>query len=500
MPGPLHRPVTALLAALLVAAAATARAQELHGRITLPDGTPAAGAIVEATAGAEPAVRRAVTGAAGDYLLRLAPGAYRIRALRIGFRPTDGGLVTLAAGERRRLDLTLTATPVRLAAVTTRAEARCQVLDRAGGAVATLFDEARKALLASQLAPPEGRPAARVLLETSVVELDGRLRLAPVREVRSGNALRPFRATSPDFLATRGYAVEEPDGTRFFAPDADVLLSERFAAAHCLRLAEARPDRPDLVGVAFEPVGRARGIVRIRGTLWLDRATFALQRLDYLYVGLHPALEDAGLGGSVDFTRLEDGLWFEDRWEIRMPRLTIERQTRIGAIPDSRAAQLVRLDAIQRTGGRVVTIESGGRRLYVAAGLEPLTGETTDAATAEFNALLLRAACAADPGDAREARSTLVGLVRDGTSAGARGIDVAATWQEGHRVTNGNLAWTYRTIRTASQDDGFYALCGIPRERRFTLQAQRAAVKGAAVTVRFEADQPAARVDLTAPR
>lgn len=488
-----------LLGAGLCLAPGRGGAQELSGTVRLPDGaTPAPGVLLIASRPADAVVvGRAITGSGGSFVLRVPAGEFSLRALRVGYRPTELGRLTLGPDERRRIDFTLSHVPVVLASVTTRAAARCSVADRAGGDVATLFDEARKALLASQLSPPEGRPSARILLEQSVEEPDGSPRVRPVREVRSGMAARPFRSAPPAQLAALGYRIEERDGTTFFAPDANVLLSEQFGATHCLRLARPDPARPDRVGITFEPVGRARGLVRIRGTLWLERATFGLERLEFSYVGLPAGLDDAGLGGSIDFTQLNDGLWFEDRWEIRMPRLRIERQARIGGVTAEGSNDLIKLDAIHRAGGRVLSIERDGRVSYASAGSEPELAPTSDPETMTTGMMLLRAGCAVAADDAGDLRSTSVGLVSESDARPSAGARVVATWQESHRIgANDLLTWKEPTLTTIAETDGFYALCRLPRERRFVLRATQGQRRTPPLVLRFEADADHARADL----
>lgn len=490
---------TLLLSLLAFLTVVPVQAQELVGRVRMPDAaTPAPGVILIAVRpGDAVTVRRAITGADGSFVLRLPKGTHRLRALRVGFRPTELGEVVLAAGERRRADFTLTEVTVVLTTVTSRAAARCAIADRAGGVVATLFDEARKALLSSQLSPPEGQPTARILLEQAVDEVDGTPRVAPQREVRNGFAARPFRSAPPAQLTAFGYTRKDPDGTTFFAPDANVLLSDQFAATHCLRLARADPALPERVGIAFEPVGPARGITRVRGTLWLERSTFGLQRLEFSYVGLPAGLDRAGLGGFIDFTQLADGLWFEDGWEIRMPRLRVDRRVSIGAIGLDASADQVQLDAIQRTGGHVLAIERAGRVMYLAARGEIELPAPEDSATLRTSTLLIRAACSSRSSDATSLSSALVGVVRESDARPSNGARVVATWQDEHRIdSRDHISWKDVALETVAEIDGVYALCGLPRERRFLIRAKQGPRLTPPMIVRFHADVDHARADL----
>ncbi|HEX5726916.1 MAG TPA: carboxypeptidase-like regulatory domain-containing protein, partial [Longimicrobiaceae bacterium] len=111
-----------LLALLLLPAAAAAQgAAAVSGRVTGPAGAPVQGAIVSAFPEAGgPARRVAATGADGTYRLAgLPPGAYRIRATRLGFDAAERE-VSLAAGADLRVDLQLAERSVALDPVEAR--------------------------------------------------------------------------------------------------------------------------------------------------------------------------------------------------------------------------------------------------------------------------------------------------------------------------------------------------------------------------------------------
>ena len=102
---------TQVLRALLLAMAVmpvAARAQSVRGTVSGAGATPVAGVTVILLDTASNAVASALSDARGAYLLRVtAPGNYRIRTLRVGFRSTVSPAFSLAAGEEttRRLDV-----------------------------------------------------------------------------------------------------------------------------------------------------------------------------------------------------------------------------------------------------------------------------------------------------------------------------------------------------------------------------------------------------------
>jgi hypothetical protein len=97
-----------LLAAPVAAQRAPAGTANLFGRVTDEAGAPLSGVLVAVLLTEAPTpVRTVLTDGAGAYqLVGLAPRRYRVRAGRLGYRADEWELA-LAAGERRRLDLTL---------------------------------------------------------------------------------------------------------------------------------------------------------------------------------------------------------------------------------------------------------------------------------------------------------------------------------------------------------------------------------------------------------
>ena len=88
----------------------------------------------------------------GDFVLQLpAAGRYRLQVLRIGYRPTIGPLVDVANDATAFVKLVLAAEPVVLSAVDVRARETCRVNADSGLMVARVWDEARKAMLSTQL-------------------------------------------------------------------------------------------------------------------------------------------------------------------------------------------------------------------------------------------------------------------------------------------------------------------------------------------------------------
>jgi hypothetical protein len=138
---------TIALLLLLHAALSAGRAQTLRGRLVSADSSrPVAGAIVvlRDTSGAD--VARVLSNADGSFLIRLpAPGLYRVRALRIGFRPGEFGPYRLGTVEDLQLLLPLLDTPIALSAIRVAGQSACRAREKGGDATLAVWEEARKA-------------------------------------------------------------------------------------------------------------------------------------------------------------------------------------------------------------------------------------------------------------------------------------------------------------------------------------------------------------------
>jgi hypothetical protein len=66
----------------------------------------------------------------------------------------------------------------------------------------------------------------------------------------------------------------------FYAPDEQVLLSDRFVEEHCFQVARGEGSSEGLFGLQFSPAKR-RNVNDIAGTLWVDSASAELRYLDF---------------------------------------------------------------------------------------------------------------------------------------------------------------------------------------------------------------------------
>ena len=297
--------------------------QVLRGVVVDPSDLPIPGVVVTLLDTAATEAARALTGDRGDFRVRVpAPGTYRLRALRIGFRPvlSDPIVIGSAAEVVRRIELA--SLPLTLAAVRIEARSSCRVATDSASATFGALEQARAALTAADLAA-----SARTLTITTVVYARTLDTAAPTRVLDQTATVsrefvrQPWRAISLDSARRVGYMAIEPDGTTTYsAPGLDGLSSQAFLADHCFNIVPGA-DRSTL-GIAFTPApARLRTrLPELRGTLWLDRATAALRRLEFGYVNVTP-LQARYASGTMEFARLPTATWVVTQWSLRLPAL-----------------------------------------------------------------------------------------------------------------------------------------------------------------------------------
>ena len=354
----------------MLAVGRVAGAQVVRGTVSMPDGTTrAAGVIVVAVRdSSQPA--RALTNQRGAFTIRLqAPGRYAIKVLRIGFRPTDGPTVTVGSADTISVQLIITDVAVSLQTVRVRGEDVCRTSPDSGALVARAWEEARKAIMASQLSAIDAPLVADWIEYNRTLDPSGRI----VRGLKVRGTTNPtthaFKSAPAELLATNGYVLPEGGETIYHAPDGDVLLSDSFASTHCFQLVEAAKGADTLVGVGFRPARDRREVRDIEGTFWLDRRSAELRWMDYTYTNMPSVTEKASPGGRVEFLRVGTSGWLIGRWNIRMPevgRMPIGNDPGVRRVVRPPAASALR--AIQVTGGQVTRVSRSDSVLYQATG------------------------------------------------------------------------------------------------------------------------------------
>ncbi|HET7228873.1 MAG TPA: TonB-dependent receptor [Longimicrobium sp.] len=374
------------LAALALALSAPAlAAQAVQGSFVDPstgEPIPGARAVLRTPDGRE--VAGAMTGRDGGFLLRApAAGSYVLRVERIGYVLTQTPPLSLAAGETVQRRVAANPQRISLQGITVQSRARCTPRPGSGPEMATVWEEARKALGSAR---ESNEQAYRYTVRRLWRNMDPqgtilRDSVAP-SDLSTGS---PFVAVPLTRLAASGYIEADGENLLFHAPDARVLLSTEFQEGHCFALRDAPAGEPGLIGLSFEPV-RQGDLSDIRGTLWVERATAELKRLEYQYTkvpGLRGTSESAS--GRMDFRRLDDGRWVVSRWAIRMPTVTAERMQPMAHVPGTPTAEPTlryRLTGLREEGGDVLSVVTTSGSRVSLTGSSTLRGIVWDSATA----------------------------------------------------------------------------------------------------------------------
>ncbi len=339
----------------------SARAQVVRGTVTAGR-QPAVGALVTLLRfpGADTLtttdVRSVLADANGRYLMPVSsPGRYRVLVRRIGWRGFRSAVLDLAPGDTARLDMELEAAvfagwSVDLPEVRVRRVTPCRTDAGDATRIATLWDNARTALLSTELSLRDGLSPltfaryTRNLDPGSLAVLEESLHFFDERDAPGEPT---FRSLSGDSLSVIGYWRRvSGESTTFHGPDASALLSEAFVRDHCFTLAEGTGAGPGVVALLFEPVPqrtRPGAPAEIRGAIWLDSSTAALRHVEFSWIALPGRAPTRGLGGEVHFTRSQAGQWYVSRWWLRMPQDllevqgsggTVTRFTRVGVVEE----------------------------------------------------------------------------------------------------------------------------------------------------------------------
>ena len=444
---------------LLITLALNLSAQELRGIVARDSsGSPAAGVLIEALGATDRArLASTLTDARGYFVLPLpANTPATVRALRVGFRPTDFGSFTLAAGETRTERFFLTGDAVVLERIFVVTQSACGAPSSSGRLVATLIDEARKAIRSTQTSSIRGRLNAEWSVATQLTTLEGNPITAPTVRQSQSSTDRPFVSLTPDSLARVGYLETRETDYTYFAPGPEVLLSEDFVEAHCFQAVPRTGDDREWIGLAFRPAASRRGIVGIQGTLWLDRPTAELRRLDYSYVNLPRDLAATPAGGNVEFLRLPSGAWLVNRWSIRMPRPTDTEETVFRRGLRAAGSTIVRrINSMEVASGEVREIRAGNDVIFTQ---ESAIAETNVARSDASIASLCSTPLAADEG-------VLWGRVLDAEQQPVAGARLAFEWRPNMRwVAAWQRSWETRSATVTTESDGSWFVCAVLRD------------------------------------
>ena len=330
-------------------------AQIVRGVVTDSTNRPISGVVVMLVDGTSQSRARALTDERGEFRVAApSSGSYSLRTMRIGYRPTTTLAIQLRGGDEVTRRVVVSSLPITLDTIRVADRSACKAFSDSGAATFALWEQVHAALTATELTTEFRNIAATTVVFERVLDpRNANKVLQQNATVATGNVNRPWLSLPPDSLRRIGYVVTERDNSVvYYAPGIDALLSPAFANDHCFRVA-SDPKRPELVGLGFEPSPERKRTAEISGTLWVDRASSLLRRLEFEFVNV--PLEQNG-GGELQFVRMRDGTWAINEWSIRMPAFT-------SVIVPGHGAER-QLAEIQVAGGQLALAKRGDDTLW----------------------------------------------------------------------------------------------------------------------------------------
>lgn len=298
------------------------------GRVIAADGAaPISGAIVEVRVGLR-RLGQTLTTSSGDFSFPLAErGEVTLRVLRIGFRPYESIAVSQPTSAAQRTTIVVAERRVSLGALLVRARERCVIRPDSGAMLAVVWEEARKAMLASRLNSASGPLLGEWFTYDRRMDSTGSVLLEQRVRTHRLPTTHVFRSVSPQALAALGFVISDESGFEFHAPDAEVLLSDPFVSTHCFKLTRGTGAHAAQIGVSFAPTRVRHDQHEIEGTIWVDRGSAELRSIEYSYTGFPRLQNSVAPGGVVHFVRLQSGNWLVSEWRAQVPLLRISRGT-----------------------------------------------------------------------------------------------------------------------------------------------------------------------------
>jgi hypothetical protein len=324
----------------------------------------------------------------GAFFLRApSAGEFRLRVSRIGYKRTTSAPFSVRDGEIRSQSLALPQISTRLAGIRTETDQRCSLQPGDGSAVATVWDEVRKAVQAVSLTGSEMQLRMAVHDYQREIAVPGDTAIRETGADRDGLSSRPYFSPDPDSIGANGFVQARGDHVYYYAPDAAILGSDAFVKLHCFHLRQAERRDSGLVGVAFEPI-RGQRLPDVSGTAWLDEKTSELRSVDFSYTALSRYTRANSFGGHVDFAHLPGGSWLIRGWQIRAPVVrSVERVESSGggfgggSLTGTRRVVDSVLVAVLEEGGEVLTARAADGTLVWAGSYVVVHGQVRDSAS-----------------------------------------------------------------------------------------------------------------------
>ena len=303
-----------------------AHAQTVRGTVLSATGEPAAGALLLLVSSNDSVTSRTVASARGEFRFTTRNiGEYRVRVLRIGYRPWTSAPFALNAGETNPFRFTLDDAHVTLATIVTEARTQCRILNASQAATSTAWTQVQTALITAQLTSSARAFAATTVNYSRLFDRQNRVSEQFVT-VDTSRVTQPWQSESPDSLHKSGYLTVDGDSLTYIAPGLDALTSPLFLQDHCIKISAVRDSL--LLGIDFEPTPARKRLPEIKGTVWVNRKSSELRRIDFSLTNVSK-VQESHAGGELTFVQLANGSWAVARWRIAMP-LLVQRKMPTG--------------------------------------------------------------------------------------------------------------------------------------------------------------------------
>jgi hypothetical protein len=440
--------------------------QSIRGSVADAGGVPVPGVLIQLVGTDTVAVARTLTNELGQFFI-VAPraGTFRVRTLRIGFKPVLSEPVALTAGQEVPQQIALSGISLGLDTVRVGGRAVCGKTYDAGSMTVAIWEQARAAITSTAITGGMRNIFSRRVYYDQLLDNVGFRTVKETQSIETVPVVQPWPAESPANLHQFGYIVQVLDSTVYRAPGLEALASPSFFQDHCFKLANAKEKTQ--IAIEFDPTPDRRSIADIRGVVTLDRATAHLRSIEFRYVFPENKDLETGARGVVEFARLANGTWGISRWNIRMPILEMSRA---GTVRSNRgvssAEAQVSVKNVRSTGGELALAMLGPDTLFSRPPLV-LNGTVADSATGRELAGLtvgLIGTQSMAQTDAR-GRFSLSGVLPGEYSLGVRtpGLDSLGTLSETSvSITDGKEAVR---VRVPSSTQVVNAICGASRER-----------------------------------
>lgn len=298
---------------------------------------------------------------------------------RIGYERLVVGPIDVENPGVTRREIRVSQTAIELTGITVESDARrCSLDEDEGGGTQVVWSQVRTALNASSWTGRRRGLAFQIMQRQRRLDPDDGTVLDEARQripALAGNSVRSLPAED---LVQNGYVRTTEDGNfEYFAPDAEVVLSDEFLAQHCFGLRRGEGPTAGMIGLVFEPVAD-RELPDVSGVAWVDEATSRLDFLEFGYTGLPYDVGTEFAGGKVYYEELPDGRWIVRDWAIQAPAVRIVQSD--FRSPGSERAMV---QEIYETGAEVISVTGDGFEWSQDLPTVELRGQVYDSTRAE---------------------------------------------------------------------------------------------------------------------